>query len=121
MAATHASGVLVTAGTTCAIGASLATVTSSTLDNSTGYGAIITAKVTNATAPTTGCTATLNVSPDGTTWYQWASMTAGVIASTSYPMQFRVEPDTIKAQITFGGVAGTAVTVEAQYEQTTGI
>jgi hypothetical protein len=117
MAATHATGSLQTS-TSCGIGA---TITSTTLDNSTGYGAIITTKVTNAAAPGAGCTATLNVSPDGTTWYFYAQQTAGVAASTVYPMPFELPMHAVKAQVVFTGNTGQAVTVEAQYEQTTAI
>ncbi|GAC1332151.1 MAG: hypothetical protein NVSMB20_03260 [Bradyrhizobium sp.] len=118
MAATHASGTLQASISLAAGG----TQTSGTLDNSTGYGAIITARVTNgATGPTAGCVVTLNVSPDGTTWYQWAQQTAGVAASGVYPLAFRVEPETLKAQIVFNGTSGQAVTVDAQYQQLTGL
>jgi uncharacterized membrane protein len=121
MPSTHAAGVLV-ASTSCAVGAAANTVTSTTLDNATGYGATITAKVTNgATGPTVGCTATVNISPDGSTWYFYASQTAGTILSTAYPMLFEVTTNALKIQITFGQNTGQAVTVEAQYEQTTGL
>lgn len=118
MASTHSSGTLQTSVSSAAG----ATTTSSTLDNSAGYGAIITAKVTNgATGPTVACTATLNVSPDGTTFYYWASQTAGTTASTSYAMPFEVPMHAIKANIVFTGHTGQAVTVEAQYQITTAI
>lgn len=118
MASTHANGVL-QSSTSAAVGTP---VTSSTLDNSTGYGAVITAKATNGgTGPSTAITATLNISPDGTTWYFWASQTAGLTASAVYPMPFVVPPEAIKAQVVFAGNVGQAVTVEAQYQQLTGV
>src|SRR4051812_25131523 len=117
MAATHASGVL-QSSTSCGAGS---TITSTTLDNSTGYGAIITTKITNAAAPSAGCMATVNVSPDGTNWYFYAQQTAGTAASSSYSLIFDVSMHAVKAQVVFNGNGGQAVTVEAQYEQTTGI
>jgi hypothetical protein len=102
--------------------AAAATTTSSTLDASTGYGAIITSKITNGgTGPTVACTATLNVSPDGTTWYFWTSQTASTTASAVATMPFEVPMHAIKAQIVFTGNTGQAVTVEAQYQMTTAI
>jgi hypothetical protein len=120
MAATHTSGVL-QASISCGVGTIPNTITSTTLDNATAYGAIITAKITNAAAPLAACVATMNVSPDGTTWYFYASQTAGLVASTGYPMVFQVPPEAIKAQITFGGNTSNAVTVEAQYQMLTAI
>jgi len=118
MAATHTSGSLQASASNTAG----STTTSSTLDNTTGYGAIITAKVTNGgTGPTIACTVTLNVSADGSTFYQWATQTAGVTASTSYPMAFEVPLHAIKANIVFSGNTAQTVTVEAQYQQTTAI
>jgi Flp pilus assembly protein CpaB len=118
MAATHATGSL-QSSTSCGIGA---TITSTTLDNSTAYGALITAKITNgATGPTVGCTATVNISPDGTTWYYYASQTGSLLALAVVAMAFEVPMHAVKAQVVFTGNTGQAVTVEAQYEQTTGI
>jgi hypothetical protein len=118
MATTHTSGTLQTSASNAA-GSS---TTSTTLDNTTGYGAIITAKVTNgSSAPGAGATATVNVSPDGSTFYFWAAQTAGVSASTAYSMAFDVPLHAIKAQVVFSGNTTNAVTVEAQYQQTTAV
>lgn len=118
MASTHISGLL-QASASNAVGS---TTTSGTLDNSVSYGAIITAKATNGgSAPTTPVTATLNVSPDGTTWYFWSSQTAGLSASAIYPFSFPVPPECIKAQIVFSGNTGQAVTIEAQFQALAGI
>jgi hypothetical protein len=120
MAATHASGSLVTSALgNCAVGSP---VTSTTLDNATAYGAVITAKVTNpGTAPTLPCVATVNISPDGTTWYFYSSQSAGTSLGGTFPMAFLLPPEFIKAQIVFAGNTGQPVTVEAQYQQLTGI
>src|SRR3954471_15276924 len=100
MAATKSSGSL-QASTSNTAGS---TTTSSTLDLSTAYGAIITAKITNGgTGPTVACTATLNVSPDGSTFYFWASQTAGTTASGVYATPFIVPPEAIKANVVFTG------------------
>lgn len=118
MASTHSSGSLQTSTTLAAGG----TQTSNTLDNTTGYGALITAKVTNGgTGPSTACVVTLNVSPDGTTFYFKESQAAGTTASTVYPFFFDVPLHAVKAQLVFSGTTGQSVTVEAQYQQTTGI
>jgi hypothetical protein len=124
MAATKTSGVLQASVSNAAA----ATPTSSTLDLTSAYGAIITAKITNATGPTVACGATLNVSPDGTTWYPWAAQTAGTATFAAgppavgvYPMTFEVPMHAIKAQVVFTGNTAQAVTVEAQYQMTTAI
>lgn len=118
MAATKTSGALQASASNTAG----STTTSSTLDLTTAYGAVITAKVTNGgTGPTIACTATLNISPDGSTWYFWAAQTAGVTNSGVYPMTFVVPPEAIKAQIVFNGNTAQTVTVEAQYQALTAI
>lgn len=115
MAATHTSGTILASVSNAAGG----TQTSSAINNATGYGAIVTAIVTNGgTSPTVGCTATLQVSSDGTTWHWAGQQTAGVAASGVYPMLFDVSMHAIQARVTFSGNTGQAVTVEAQYQQT---
>lgn len=118
MPATHGSGTL-QASTSVAAGASQ---TSATLDNSAAYGAGVTAKITNgATPPTTACTATLNVSPDGATWYFFAGQTGSNAAGGVAALVFDLPAWAIKAQVVFSGHTGQPVTVEAQYQALTGI
>lgn len=90
------------------------------MDNSAGYGAVITAKVTPGSTLTTGCTVTVNVSPDGTTWYFYAAQTSGLVSGTNYAMSFEVTLPVIKAQVVFSGHSASC-TVEAQYQMATGL
>jgi hypothetical protein len=102
--------------------AAAATTTSSTLNLSTSYGATILTKVTNGTtAPTLPCAATINVSSDGAAWRQYAQQTAGLSASTAYPMSFDLPISVMFAQVVFSGNTAQAVTVEALCEYVTGI
>lgn len=118
MAATKGSSTLQTSTSNAAS----STTTSSSLDMSTYYSAVITAQITNgATGPTLACNATVNISPDGTTWYQWAQGTAGVAASTTYPFGWDIPPGVLHAQVVFTGNTGQAVTVAAQAQYISGI
>src|SRR4051812_11930721 len=118
MASTHSSGTLQASVSNTAGG----TTTSTTLDLSTAYGAIVTAKITNgATAPTVACTVTLNVSPDGTNFYQWQQGTGNLTNAGVQPLGFQIPPEAIRANLVFTGNTGQAVTVEAQYQLLTGI
>ena len=118
MAATKSASTLL-ASTTCAASG---TQTSAALNLTTAYGAIITCQITNgSTAPSAACAATLNLSPDGSTWYFWASQTAGTTASGVYPLAFEVPPSAMYCQIVCGGNTGSAVTVAVQAEVLTGL
>lgn len=99
-----------------------ATTTSTALNLTAAYGGIIVATVTNgSTAPTGPCSATVNISPDGTTWSQFAQQTAGMVASSVYPMAFELPMSVMYAQVVFSGNTGSAVTVAASAEYVTGI
>lgn len=118
MASTKSSGALQAS----ASNAAGSTTTSSTYDGSTAYGAVFTTKVTNGgTGPTITCTVTVNISPDGSTWYFFASQTADLGNSVVSSRVFIIPPEVIKAQVVFSGNTGQAVTVEAQYQQLTTI
>lgn len=118
MAATHTGSTLQAAISLAAGG----TQTSSTLNLTTAYGAIVTAQITNgATAPTAACSVTINVSIDGTTFVQWAQGTAGLGVSTAYPFAFTIDPATMYVQAVFTGNTGQAVTVAAQAQALTGL
>ena len=98
------------------------TTTSSSLDMTTGYGAVILAKITNgATGPTVACTATVNVSSDNSTWKYYQSATAGVANSGVYAFAFDIAAPIMYAQVVFTGNTGQTVTVEAFAETLTGI
>lgn len=99
-----------------------ATTTSSSVNLTTAYGATILAKITNgSTAPTTPCAATVNVSPDGSTWRMYAQQTAGLASSGIYPMAFDLPLSIMYAQVVFSGNTGQVVTIEALCEYVTGI
>ncbi len=88
--------------------------TSSTWDGRTCRGGTITARVTNGgTGPTVGCTVSVNISTDGTTWRQMQAVVAGVAASTPYDFIFILSKDVMYAQVTFSGHTGQAITAES--------
>lgn len=98
------------------------TTTSSSLDLTTAYGAGIMAKITNGgTGPTVGCTVTINVSSDNSTWKYFQAATAGVANSAVYAFAFDLPPWVMYAQAVFTGNTGQTVTVEAFAETLTGI
>jgi hypothetical protein len=102
--------------------AAAATKTSSSLNLTAAYGALILAKVTNgSTAPTTAATVTVNVSSDGSTWRVFAVQSAGLAASGIYSMAFDIPLSAMFVEVVFAGNTGQAVTVEALAEYTTGI
>ncbi len=118
MASTHSASTILASISNAAA----ATKTSSTVNKSTGYDAIITAKVTNgATGPTVACTVTVNVSPDGTTFYVWVQGTASTVANAITPFGWDLSPAIMYYNVVFSGNTGQAVTVEAQTQITTGI
>ena len=93
-------------------------ITGTAIDLSTAWGLAVTIAVTNgASAPTTGCTASLLVRRNGTgNWFVWVSATAGLAASGVYYFggeSWRLPPEISEARVDFGGHAGNAVTVEA--------
>lgn len=118
MAASKSSSTIQASATNAAAG----TTTSNTLNLTTAYGAVILTKVSNGgTAPTTPCSATINLSSDGLTWKQYAQQTAGLTASGVYPMAFDIPLAAMYVQVVFTGNTGQAVTVEAFAEYVAGI
>lgn len=118
MAATKSGTVLQTS----ASNAAGATKNSTAIDLSTAYGAVITALITNGgTGPTLPCAATLQISPDGSTWKTWAQGTAGLTASAAYSFAWEVPPPVMQARVSFSGNTGQAVTVEAQAQALTSL
>lgn len=118
MAASKSSSTLQASASNAASG----TTTSASLNLTSAYGAVILTKVTNgATAPTAACSATVNLSSDGSTWKQYAQQTAGLANSGVYPMAFDIPLSAMYAQVVFTGNTGQAVTVEAYAEYVTGI
>jgi len=87
------------------------------------HGGLITAKITNGTAPTAQCVATVYVAhttgstpatgPEGADWKTFAVLGGGgVTASAVTPLSI-VIPPCCHVQIEFTGNTGNAVTVEA--------
>lgn len=71
------------------------------------------ATVTNgATGPTIGCSATLQISQDGTNWIDVEKKTAGTGNDEVSLLRFSVPP-CLKARVNFAGNTGQDVTVEA--------
>jgi hypothetical protein len=102
---------LVAAGTSNTAGS---TTTGSSLDLTTAYGAVIMAAIANGgTGPTIGCSVTINVSSDNSTWKQFATATAGTANSGVYRFTFELPPPVMYAQVVFAGNTGQTVTVEA--------
>jgi hypothetical protein len=98
------------------------TTTSSTLDLSDDYGAGIMVKITNgATGPTIACTATCNVSSDGSTWKYFQSATGGTANNGVYQFAFDLPAWVMQAQVVFTGNTGQSVTVEAFAQALTAI
>lgn len=99
-----------------------ATTTSTTLNMSSAYAGFISAQITNgATAPTAPATVTVNVSPDGVTFYPYAVGTAQTAASVATDFVFDLPTAAMYANAVFGGNTGSAVTVAAQAQIETGI
>lgn len=111
MSATKGSSTLQATATS----ASGATTNSSSINLTTYYGAYITAQVTNgATAPTTPCTVTIQVGPDGTTWFDAVAGSSGLTNSAVYPFSFEIPIGVMYARVKFSGHTAQSVTVAAQ-------
>jgi hypothetical protein len=119
MPATHAGGNLFPSGTPVAGGTTVAAgtpQTSAVVNNSAGYGATITAQVTNGgTGPTIPATVTVQVSADNTTFVVWAVDTAGVTASTTYSFGYQLPPEVAYARVVIGSNTAQSVSGVAQY------
>ena len=91
------------------------TTTSATLNMSAAETGFITAQVTNGSpGPGAPCVATVNVSPDGATFYPAYSATAQIGNSVVSTFLFEFPPATMYANVTFSGNTTNAVTVAAQ-------
>jgi hypothetical protein len=98
------------------------TLNSTTLDLTTAYGAVITGTMTNGgTGPTIACTATCQVSLDGTTFDTWAAVTGVTTASAVTAFAFEVPLHVIKTRVSFSGNTGQSVTCVARAQYTTAI
>lgn len=118
MATTKASATLLASTSNAAGG----TTNSTALDLSTAYGAVLSGTMTNgSTAPTIACTATCQVSIDGTTWDVWQSATASAAASTATAYAFEIPLHAIRVRVSFSGNTGQAVACLCRAQYTTAI
>jgi hypothetical protein len=108
-----------------------ATHTASTADvvsaaQAINYGVSGLATITNGSAPTIAAYFGLDYSNDGgTTWFSFATQSAGLVASAVYPFPFTFAPggeggDWTHYRTRFGGNTGNDVTVAAGATTTTG-
>lgn len=97
------------------------TATSATIDNTAGYGAVITAQVTNgATGPTAPCMVYLEISTDGSNFFIRENGAADVYASGVFTFCFDIPPPVLYVRVRFNGNTGQSVTVAAQTHLMTG-
>jgi hypothetical protein len=74
--------------------------------------------VNSGSAPTVGCTMQIDQSPDnGTTVRQYATITAGIAASTTYPFNVPIDGAIGYARVTFYGNATNSVTNTAEVQK----
>jgi len=98
------------------------TTTATTWTMTTSYGGVVQARVTNgATGPTVGCSVTVNISVDNSTWRQFAQVTAGTTNNGVYDYAFDLPAPIMYSQVVFSGNTGQAVTVEAYGHELTTI
>ncbi len=100
------------------------TTTSSAFD--TDYGVSGVAKITNGgTGPTVGCDFVIEVSNDGSTWFEWSRQTASVTNSavTLFPFRLGIGngADFQAYRVKFTGNTGQTVTVQCDAEVTTAL
>lgn len=116
---TKASATLL-ASTSVAAGA---TASSTTLNLATGYGALLLGSIANgATAPTTPCAATCQVTDAaGTTFDVLQVATASAAASAVTPFVFDIPIHAIQARVSFSGHTGQAVTCICRAQYTTAL
>ena len=89
------------------------TATGTGVDLTDGYGAYVTAKITNgATGPTVGCDFVLDVSHDNTNWKEFSRVTAGTDNSGVYEWTVRIPIEVQHVRSVFTGNTGQSVTVE---------
>jgi hypothetical protein len=120
MASTHTSRTLV-ASTSRASGAGATSGTE--WDNSTKYGGVIAARVTNgATGPTTGCDFVVYVGDATTVKREFSRQTAGLTNNGVYDFVVEIPPGTMFVNTEFSGNSGGSnVTVEAYAEELSSI
>jgi len=93
-----------------------------TWNGTTSLAALLTARITNgATGPTIGCTVTVNVSNDNSTWRKLTAVTAGTSNNEIDDFAFVIPDATMYVQVSIGGNTGQAVTIEALLHELTSV
>ena len=102
--------------------AAAATKTGTGVDLQTGYGAIVTGKITNgATGPTIGCDFVIQISFDNSAWKEFARMTASVGNNDVNEWAVDIPVAVQFVRSVFTGNTAQAVTVEALGSQITAV
>jgi hypothetical protein len=93
-----------------------------TLDLSTRFGALLTAKIINgATGPTAPCQLKIETSGDDTTWYEYLTVEAGTANSGKYTYNIDLPAGVMHVRATFGQHTGQAVTVVCIAQELTSV
>jgi hypothetical protein len=110
MAATHTSRTIQASASN---GAG-STTTGTAVNLTAAYGALIVANITNGgTGPTVGCDCVVQVSNDGSTYYEFSRQTAPTTNSASTDFAIELPPPVMYARVVFVGNTGQAVSVSA--------
>lgn len=95
---------------------------SGTLDLTTRFGALLTAKIANgATGPTAPCQVTIETSSDGTTYRELVVLEAGTANNGVYTFNVDLPASVMHAKATFDGHTDQAVTVECVAQELTSV
>ncbi len=98
------------------------TTVGGTLALATALGGLATLVVTNGgTPPAAGCSAILDVSPDGARWSEYARLAAGTAPGAAYEFHVEVPPAVMNLRSRFTGNSGQPVTVEAFFQELTAL
>jgi hypothetical protein len=91
-------------------------------DNSTKYGGILAARITNgATGPTVGCDFVVYVGDATGVKREFSRQTAGTTNNGAYDFVVEIPPDAMFVNVTFTGNTAQAVTVECYAQELTTI
>lgn len=104
--------------------AATGTTTSSVLDvRAIPKSSVLVRIVNGGAGPTVGCTARVDLSPDGTLWYLGAggAYQAGAANSGEYGASFSLDEDAMYVRVVFFGNTVNAVTVQAHVTSLTAL
>ena len=98
------------------------TTTGSSLDLRTGFGMLVTAKISNgAIGPTKGCRFTLEISSDGSDWDVYSEQIAGTDNNAEYTFTVNIPGTVMYLRSQFSGNTDEAVSVEAKGQAITNV